>query len=340
MQHALEQAQLSINNLLFGIIDRAPFIVLGLFVFLLFYVAGRLTRRLAYRLSTRAQRHNNVGLVIGRLGQGVAILTGALVASVIAIPGFTVGQLFSILGVGSVAIGFAFRDILQNFLAGILLLLNQPFRIGDQIVAKDLEGTVEDIQTRATFIRTYDGRRVVVPNSDLFTNLVTVNTAFETRRLEHVIGISYDDDIETAIAVLEGVMRHAPSVMDAPEPDAFVIDFNDSSIDIQMFWWISSPYQKDVIYSRGEVLRQAKRALDEAGITIPFPIRTLDFGLARRNRGGDGNNKLLADWLRRTAGENDVSPSNGDRNGDRNGDNNGDNNRGARVELEKRDQRD
>lgn len=301
MQEAIDKAQLSINNLLFGLIDRAPFIILGLFVFFLFFVAGRLTRRLAYKISRRAQNHNNVGLVIGRIGQGVAVFTGLLVAMVIAIPGFTVGQLFSILGVGSVAIGFAFRDILQNFLAGILLLLNQPFRIGDQIMAKDLEGTVEDIQTRATFIRTYDGRRVVVPNSDLFTNLVTVNTAFETRRLEHIIGISYDDDIETAIAVLEKVMRGAPSVLDTPEPDAFVVNFSDSSIDIQMFWWISSPFQKDVIYSRGEVLRQAKRALDEAGLTIPFPIRTLDFGLARRNPNGDGN-KLLAKYLGESRG--------------------------------------
>ena len=321
MQEAIDQARLSINNLLLGFIKQAPSIALGLFVFFLFYVAGRLTRRLAYKLTRRAQKHNNVGLVIGRIGQGISVLCGILVASVIAIPGFTVGQLFSILGVGSVAIGFAFRDILQNFLAGILLLLNQPFRIGDQIIADNLEGTVEDIQTRATFVRTYDGRRVVVPNTDLFTGLVTVNTAFETRRLEHVIGISYNDDIETAIAVLEDVMRHAPSVLSEPEPDAFVVDFNDSSIDIQMFWWISSPYQKDVIFSRGEVLRQAKTALDAAGITIPFPIRTLDFGLARRNPNGDGN-KLLADWLRQTGGEN--------------GDHNHENGDGERVELEKR----
>ena len=86
-----------------------------------------------------------------------------------------------VLGIGSVAIGFAFRDILQNFLAGILLLVTQPFRIGDQIVASNYEGTVEDIQTRATFIRTYDGRHVVVPNADLFTDTVVVNTAFEHR---------------------------------------------------------------------------------------------------------------------------------------------------------------
>lgn len=296
MQYAIKHAMLAVNNMATGFLDRLPAIILGVFVFFLFYVVGRLTRRLAYKLSRRAQGHNNVGLVIGRIGQGVSVFTGLLVAMVIAIPGFTVGQLFSILGVGSVAIGFAFRDILQNFLAGILLLLNQPFRIGDQIVADKLEGTVEDIQTRATFIRTYDGRRVVVPNTDLFTGLVTVNTAFNTRRLEHVIGISYDDDIEKAIAVLEKVMRNAPSVLDTPEPDAFVIDFNDSSIDIQLFWWISSPYQKDVIFSRGEVLRKAKRALDEAGITIPFPIRTLDFGLARRHPDSDGN-KLMANYL-------------------------------------------
>ncbi len=311
MQYAIKQAMLAVNHMVAGLLDRLPAIILGLFVFFLFYVAGRLTRRLAYKVSKRADRHHNVGLVIGRVGQGVSVFTGLLVAMVIAIPGFTVGQLFSILGVGSVAIGFAFRDILQNFLAGILLLLNQPFRLGDQIIMKDLEGTVEDIQTRATFVRTYDGRRIVVPNSDLFTNTVTVNTAFNTRRLEHVIGISYDDDIETAIAVLEEVMCHAPSALDSPEPDAFVIDFNDSSIDIQMFWWISSPFQKDVIYSRGEVLRTAKRALDEAGITIPFPIRTLDFGLARRNPSNDGN-KLLADWLRGPRVEDGSAPREND----------------------------
>ncbi len=321
MQEAIDKAQNSINNLLFGVIDRAPYIVLGLFVFLLFYVVGRMTRRVAKRVSQRAGRHSHVGLVIGRLGQGTAVLTGILVASVIAIPGFTVGQLFSIVGVGSVAIGFAFRDILQNFLAGILLLLNQPFRIGDQIVAKDLEGTVEDIQTRATLIRTYDGRRVVVPNSDLFTNLVTVNTAFETRRLEHVIGISYDDDIEKAIGVLEEVMRHAPSVLNEPEPDAFVINFNDSWIDLQLFWWINSPYQKDVIYSRSEVLRNARHALDAAGLGSPFPVRMLDFTMARRNPDGDGN-KLMAEYLSGAHSE-DVADNSS---------------HGERVELEKRDE--
>jgi uncharacterized membrane protein len=101
-----------------------------------------------------------------------------------------------------VAIGFAFRDILQNFLAGILLLLTEPFRIDDQIIVKEFEGTVEDIQTRATMIRTYDGRRIVIPNAELFTESVIVNTAFEKRRLEYDVGIGYGDDIERAKALI------------------------------------------------------------------------------------------------------------------------------------------
>ncbi|MFP3354118.1 mechanosensitive ion channel, partial [Pseudoalteromonas sp. SIMBA_153] len=98
--------------------------------------------------------------------------------------GFTPAKLIGALGIGSVAIGFAFKDIFQNLLSGILLLISEPFRIGDQIVSGDYEGTVEDIKIRATTIRTYDGRQVVIPNSDLYTSALTVNTAYKQRRLQ------------------------------------------------------------------------------------------------------------------------------------------------------------
>jgi small-conductance mechanosensitive channel len=137
-------------------------------------------------------------LVLGRLSQGIIILVGLFVALSIVIPSFKAGDLVQLLGISGVAIGFAFRDILQNFLAGILILLTEPFEINDQIVFKNFEGTVENIQTRATTIRTYDGRRIVIPNSELFTNAVTVNTAFENRRLEYDVGIGYGDNIDQA----------------------------------------------------------------------------------------------------------------------------------------------
>jgi hypothetical protein len=150
-------------------------------------------------------------------------ILGALVGCVIVFPNFTPASLLQFLGIGSVAIGFAFRDVLQNYLAGILLLLTEPFRIGDQIRFGSYEGTVEEIQTRATLLKTYDGRRVVIPNSELFTNSVVVNTAFEVRRLEYDVGIGYGDDVERARALIlealrsvEGVHRRGRALTSSP----------------------------------------------------------------------------------------------------------------------------
>ncbi len=162
-----------------------PNIALAIIVFALFYLAARAIRSLVRRLTRKHRQARNLGLVLGRLSQGITILVGLFVALSIVIPSFKAGDLIQLLGISGVAIGFAFRDILQNFLAGILILLTEPFQIDDQIVFKDFEGTVEHIQTRATTIRTYDGRRIVIPNSELFTNSVMVNTAFENRRLEY-----------------------------------------------------------------------------------------------------------------------------------------------------------
>ena len=176
-------------------------------------------------VATRNKRHYNLGVVLGRFAHGAIILLGLLIALVIAIPGFTPGQLINVLGLSSVAIGFAFRDILQNFFAGILLLLTEPFRIGDQIIVNGFEGTVEEIQTRATYLQTYGGRRVVIPNSNLFTNSVTVNTANEKRRLQYDVGIGYGgDDVDRACALIIEAAREMENTLDDPAPEALVVD--------------------------------------------------------------------------------------------------------------------
>lgn len=191
----LNEAYQSALALFSSTMKRLPYVLLAVLMYAIFHVVARLTRRLVNSLTVRRRKHHNVGLVLGRLAEGGLMLAGVLVALVIAVPSFQPAQLIQLLGISGVAIGFAFRDILQNFLAGILILLTEPFRIGDQIVVGSYEGTVEEIETRATFIRTYDGRRVVIPNSNLFTESVTVNTAFEQRRLQYDIGIGYGDDI-------------------------------------------------------------------------------------------------------------------------------------------------
>ena len=164
IQAAITAAWNKIGGLIDGLIIMLPNVALALIVFIIFFFAARWLKLLVKRITRRHRQARNLGMVLGRLAQGVVILIGLFVALSIIIPTFRAGDLVQLLGISGVAIGFAFRDILQNFLAGILILLTEPFQIDDQIVFKDFEGTVENIQTRATTIKTYDGRRIVIPN--------------------------------------------------------------------------------------------------------------------------------------------------------------------------------
>lgn len=176
---------------------------------------------------------HNLSVLLSRLAYVAILILGVLVTVTIVLPGFMPASLVSALGVGGIAIGFAFKGIFQNFLAGILLLFTEPFRIGDQIKYKDFEGTVEDIQTRATTIKTYDGRRVIIPNAELFTNAVTVNTAYDKRRLQYDVGIGYGDDIARARELMLEAMREVDGVLSDPGPEALVMDLAESSVNIR-----------------------------------------------------------------------------------------------------------
>src|SRR5258706_3787366 len=181
----------SADNLLDMFLSRIPSLILALVVFALFTRFSALAS-FFIRRATKERRHN-VGLVLARLISAGVLLLGFLVSFSIVAPSFQATDLIKILGIGSVAIGFAFQNILQNFLAGLLLLWTEPFRVGDQIRLEPFEGTVEEIETRATTIKTYDGRRVIIPNADLFTHAVTINTAFDARRWESDIGVNNRD---------------------------------------------------------------------------------------------------------------------------------------------------
>jgi small conductance mechanosensitive channel len=165
----------------FKIINTAiallPNIAIAVVIFALFLIVASAARSVVRRFSQRRTGRPSLGLLLGQLTHVTVVILGFLIALSTVAPSFKAGDLVRMLGIGSVAIGFAFQNILQNFLAGILLLLQEPFRIGDWITITGLEGQVEDIQTRATVIRTADGNRIVIPNAVLFTNPVTVARA-------------------------------------------------------------------------------------------------------------------------------------------------------------------
>jgi small conductance mechanosensitive channel len=184
----------------------------------------------------RNKKHQNLALVLGRMVQWVIILCGVFLALIIVIPSLTASDFVGLLGITSVATGFAFSNILQNFLAGILILLTGPFQIGDRIVVGEFEGTVEDIQTRATTTKMYDGRRVVIPNSDLFTESVTVTIAYKTRRIETDLFVTAAIDIERAKRLMLDAMRGVEGVLDDPRPQALVLAFESAGMRLRARW--------------------------------------------------------------------------------------------------------
>lgn len=275
------------KEMLNGLIDIIPNLILAFIVFILFVFLARGIRNFVRHLTQNRRHARNLGLVLGRLAQGITLLVGLFIALSIVIPTFQAGDLVQLLGISGVAIGFAFRDILQNFLAGILILLTEPFQINDQIIFKDFEGTVENIQTRATLLRTYDGRRIVIPNSELFTNSVLVNTAFENRRLQYDIGIGYGDDILLAKQLILEAMSEISSVLQDPAPDAIVIGLEESVINIRARWWIHPPRRADALALQDQVLTAIKIKLTENGIDLPFPTQQILFHDQTEETDGD-----------------------------------------------------
>ena len=252
-----------------------PNLLFGLVVFVVFIFIAKGVKSLVERVVASRQQSQSLNLLLGRLSYVAALMIGILVTVTIIVPGFTPASLLSTLGVGGVAIGFAFKDIFQNFLAGILLLVTEPFKINDQIKYKDFEGTVETIQTRATTIKTYDGRRVVIPNAELFINAVTVNTAYDQRRLQYDVGIGYGDDIAQARQLMLEAMKGVDGVLADPAPEALLVDLAGSSVNIRIRWWINPPRRADVMDAQDRVLEAVKNTLTAHGIDLPFPTQQI-----------------------------------------------------------------
>lgn len=249
-----------------------PSLLLGILIFVAFLFVARAIKALVQKLNQH-RKHRSLGMVLGRLAQWGVILFGLLIGVTVAFPSFTPANLISALGITGIAIGFAFRDIFENFLAGILILLTEPFRVDDQIIFGEYEGTVEDIETRATMLRTYDGRRIVIPNAELYKNSVTVNTAFDIRRMQYDFGIGYGDSIERAKQIMQQTIEKVDGVLSNTAPDFLTVGLAESSVTVRVRWWIQPPRRADALDVTDKVITQIKNALVDGGIDLPFPTQ-------------------------------------------------------------------
>src|SRR6202011_2200557 len=233
----------------------SPPLVLSIVVLIFFYILSIFISRLIRRATRK--RRQNLGVVFARLVGAGIVLLGVLVAVSIVAPSFQASDLIKVLGIGGVAIGFAFQNILQNFLAGLLLLWAEPFRIGDEIKLDNYEGTVEAIQTRATIIKTYDGRRVVIPNADLFTHSVIVNTALDIRRWEYDLAVKGIRELAELKSLVANTVSKVQGVLADPRPEVLVMDLGDPDADavkVRVLWWTRAPRQHEMLASYDRVL--------------------------------------------------------------------------------------
>jgi small-conductance mechanosensitive channel len=259
-----------------GTIAALPGMAIGAVILIITWVVAKfatgISARLIGKTELRPSLRNLVETMV-RLGVWVA---GMLLAALVVFPDFSPGSLLAGLGIGAVAIGFAFKDFFENFLAGVMIMLRNKMQIGDAIKAGDIHGKVEFISLRETHIRAFSGELHVVPNSMLFKEPVEIITDLETRRFEVVIGVSYDTDLDHAETVLRKAVESVDLVSKDHDIQILADTFNSSSVDFLVRWWAASA-GPDAVANRDQVIRAIKRGLDNACIEIPYPYVTHTF---------------------------------------------------------------
>ena len=184
--------------------------------------------------------------------------------------GIKTTSFLAILGAAGLAIGLALKDSLSNFASGVMLILFQPFRVGDAVTAGGVSGKVERIDIFNTIINTWDNQKVIVPNSKVTADVITNINANSTRRIDLVIGISYDDNTDKAKSMLTELVQADARILDDPSPKVALAEFADSSINFVVRPWVKTEEYWDV---RFDLLDRIKNVFDEQSITIPYPQR-------------------------------------------------------------------
>jgi len=260
----------SINNLVNSIFDRLPYILAGILVFFLFFFLAKLVKKLFWSTSGRTRLDIRLRILFSRLLFVFTIVLGIFTGFTVIIPSFGFGDLITGLGFTSFVIGFATKDILNNLLSGVLILWQQPFRIGDYLFVGNNQGKVENIGVRATQLRKDDGELILIPNGDMYSSAITIRGAGAERRMILKISIGYDTDIGHAKRTIVKVLQGTEGVVDEPKPSAVVTDLSSEGVNISIYFWLNTNQHKPMQVFDA-VATEIKSSLDEAGIEMYPP---------------------------------------------------------------------
>lgn len=266
-----------------------PNLAIAVLVLVAFWAGARLLRNLLLRLLRRISHSDEVNRFVAQAVY-IAIIAGGLFVS-LGILGLqkTVASLLAGAGILGIALGFAFQDIAANFMAGIYMSVQHPFRPGHLIKTKDYFGVVQEINLRWTTVLTQQGQLVLIPNKEVFENPLMNYSARGLRRVDLTAGVSYGDDLETARRVAIEAIKGVSSRVSDRDVELFYEELAESAILFTLRFWIPFHKQADYLAARSEAIERLKAAFDAHGITMPFPTRTIDFNV----KGGQTLNAVL-----------------------------------------------
>lgn len=256
-----------------------PNLVIAIVVAVLFVLVAKIVRDLVRRLLYRVSNNHAVNnLLVTVIYTAVLILGGFIALTIVGLH-TVVTSLLAGVGIVGLALGFAFQDIAANFISGVLIAIGQPFRVGDIIKSGDYFGTVTNINLRTTTIKSFQGIDVLIPNKNLFQEAVENYTETKDRRIDLAVGVSYGDDLEKVKKLTLDSVKNLDSVDSRKDVRLFYNEFGDSSINFTIMLWAKSARQPDFLQAQSDAIMAIKKTYDDNDITIPFPIRTLDFGI-------------------------------------------------------------
>ncbi|NVK64881.1 MAG: mechanosensitive ion channel family protein [Flavobacteriales bacterium] len=224
-------------------------------------------------------RWENIELkkIVAKVVQIVVIALGFMMALSIVELDKTVTSILAGVGVIGLALGFAFQDIAANFISGVFMASSKPFAVGDTIEVNDTQGVIQEIKLRTTIVKTFQGNDVIIPNTDLFQNQVTNYTANQERRIDLEVGVSYSEDLkvvkETSISAIKGI----DGLQEGKDIVVLFTEFGGSSINLEVRFWTPNGTKANWLQVRSDAIEAIKTAYDSKGISIPFPIRTLEW---------------------------------------------------------------
>lgn len=265
-----------LNDMSVAFMKMLPLLGIALIALFVTWIVSRIVRTILSKVLDRSHIRPSLRSLALSMSKIAVWTLGILISAAIVFPSLTPAKILAALGLGSIAIGFAFQDIFENFLAGVMIMLRKTMRIGDFIECEGVEGKIEQINIRDTYIRQTDNQLVLMPNSKLFKNEVYVRTEQDIRRYQVVCGVAYDVDLAEAKSVIDAAVKSVDLVNKDKPIQIFASEFNSSSVDFTIRWWAKSK-PVDKMESQDAVIMGVKKALDDAGIEIPFPYVTHTF---------------------------------------------------------------